>query len=691
MDDDVVAAHPAVHLERLNPEQRRAATFDGEALMVVAGAGTGKTGTLAARVADLLMRGVRPDRILLLTFTRRAAQEMIRRVDSIAPQGGAAHVWGGTFHSVANRILRQWGSAIGVDPALTVLDQADAVELFGLVRGEEADAAGRRFPRRETLAAVYDRMISSQTKLTQVLAADFPWCNDHAEVMARIFTAYTARKRSGNVVDYDDLLLLWRGLLASPVVGPQVLSRFEHVVVDEFQDTNPIQADIVHRYGDAGAHITVVGDDAQAIYGFRNATVANMWDFENRRPGSERLTLEQNYRSTTPILDVANDVLAGPDGEKGPHFDKRLWSTRVGDRRPRLVTCSDESAQSVAVAERILELREEGIGLADQAVLFRAAHHSDLLELELAARDIPFVKFGGLKFLETAHVKDLLALLRVLENPRDELAWHRALRLLPTVGPAGIRRIKDAIGVTGTDPDAPLRKFIAGEWPIPSGAVEAATGLRDALRECAASDPTPSVPVQIDHLRVALEPLFEVRYDRSAVRAGDLQQLAVLAGDVADRSTLLTELVLDPPSRTGDLADEPHLDDEYLTLSTVHSAKGGEWKAVHLIHAADGNIPSDMALKEKGGLDEERRLAYVALTRAMDVLDVYVPLRYHHRRTGSDDAHNFAPVSRFFSPIRERFDEVAAGTGVGVDATVEATTRVGVMDEVDAMLHGLWS
>lgn len=686
---------PTGWMARLNDAQRAAVVSDAPALMIVAGAGTGKTGTLAARVAYLLDSGVRPDRILLLTFTRRAAQEMLNRADRMSPDADATRVWGGTFHAVANRLLRQWGQTIGLDPAFTVMDQGDARELFGVVRSEAAEATVRRFPKKETLSAIYDRMVSSQRKLKDVLTTEFPWCLEHAEAIAVICQQYTARKRRRNVLDYDDLLLFWRALMTAPTVGAEVRARFDHVLVDEFQDTNPIQADIVHAYADGGATITVVGDDAQAIYGFRNATVENMWSFPDRRPGTVNVTLDQNYRSTTPILELANEVLLGADADgSNPHFEKRLWSRRPGDRRPRLVTCADEQAQSVAVADRVLELREEGMALMEQAVLFRASHHSDLLELELSARNIPFVKFGGLKFLETAHIKDVLALLRVLDNPKDELAWYRMLRLLPGVGPGTIRKVTQEIRLDDdADPDGPLVRFLDGAGTLPSAAREPAAVLRTSLAACRGEgEDQPSPAVQIDHLRTALAPLFEDRYDRAAARIADLEQLQAIASTYSQRSRLLTDLVLDPPSRTGDLADEPHMDDDYLILSTIHSAKGGEWKAVHLIHAADGNLPSDMALNEKGGLDEERRLAYVALTRAMDVLDVYVPMRYHHRRHGMDDAHNIAPLSRFFSPLRDHFDQVGSAQQRPEDDPLGvAGATFGVADEVDALLHGLWS
>jgi len=696
-------------MRRLNASQVAAVTHQGPSLLIVAGAGTGKTGTIAARVAHLIERGVAPERILLLTFTRRAAQEMLTRAGQLTDESATERVWGGTFHSVANRLLRIEGRAIGLHEGFTVLDQGDSVELLGIVRAAHVDTAGPRFPRKETIASIYDRVVGTQRPLGEVVRAEYPWCAEHLEAIPVIFDAYTRRKRSRRLLDYTDLLLFWRAMLASPEIGDQVARRFDHVLVDEFQDTDPVQADIVHSIAERGAHITVVGDDAQAIYGFRAATVENMWTFGDRRAGTVRVTLEDNYRSIAPILDVANDVLAASD----VHFDKTLVALRRGERMPTLVTCRDEISQARAVADRILELREEGTTLINQAVLFRTGHHSDLLELELATRDIPYLKFGGLKFLEGAHVKDLISLLRILDNPYDELAWNRVLRALPGVGPSTVAKALVSLGVTdgaelvdGTgeagltdagppesDETTPLSRFLAERPALPQSARDDADLLAVALADCRGNGEVdePSPAVQVARLATWLETTFDRRYDRAEVRAGDLVQLQVTAEAYSSRSRFLSELVLEPPASTGDLADEPHLDDDYLTLSTIHSAKGGEWEAVHVIHATDGNFPADMALSSPDGLEEERRLMYVALTRARDVLTLYAPLRYHHTRSRGD-RHSYAPLSRFISPLRHRFVEATDGLdGEDAGAVIDLAAKVTIADEVDAATHGLWS
>lgn len=681
----------------LNPAQATAAGHTGSDLLIVAGAGTGKTGTLAARVARLIEEGTPPNRILLLTFTRRAAQEMLARAGTLTDGAATAQVWGGTFHSVANRLLRTYGRGVGLDPAFTVLDQADSVEMFGIVRAGVVDTTGPRFPKKETIAAVYDQVVGTQRPLGEVVRAEFPWVVGHVEALPPLFEEYTRRKRARRVLDYADLLLFWRGMLASHEVGEEVARRFDHVLVDEFQDTDPVQADIVHMMGDRGVEVTVVGDDAQSIYGFRAATVANMWSFTERRPGAAQVTLEDNYRSIGPILDVANAVLAQSDR----HFDKHLRPVRVGARRPELVTCHDELAQATVVADSILALREEGVPLADQAVLFRTGHHSDVLELELGRRDIPYQKWGGLKFLEAAHVKDLVALLRVLDNPWDELAWNRVLRTLPGVGPATVRSLMDAMGLADDAPAPapaaggparnPLDRFLRDELKVPSAARDEVGTLREALGDCLGrGGEEPAVAVQVERLTEWCLPSFDRRYDRADVRSGDLQQLQISAEPYTSRSRFLTELTLEPPASTGDLADEPHRDDDTLTLSTVHSAKGMEWGAVHVIHAADGNFPADMALSTSDGLEEERRLMYVALTRARDVLSVYVPLRYHHKRQ-SGDRHSYAPVSRFLSPVRHLFDERSDGTAGDRDGEIDLSARVSVADEVDTITSSLWT
>jgi DNA helicase II / ATP-dependent DNA helicase PcrA len=673
----------------LNPDQLAAVTHGEGPLLIVAGAGSGKTTTLAARVAHLLGNGVRPERLLLLTFSRRAAREMLSRASRLGGHADADRVWGGTFHAVANRLLRVHGRALGLRPDFTVLDQADAADVMNLLRQELGFAEReRRFPRKETLASIYSRTVNAGEKLEVVVKRHYPWCLDELDGMRAIFAAYTERKRAGNVCDYDDLLLFWKALVASPQTASEVASMFEHVLVDEYQDTNALQADILEGMRPAGTprNLTVVGDDAQAIYGFRAATVRNILEFPERFPDATVVTLERNYRSTPPILTASNAVIAlSPQ-----RHDKTLWTERPGSERPSLGACLDEAEQCDTVCRAVLEHRERGVPLKEQAVLFRAAHHSDLLEVELARRNIPFVKYGGLKFLEAAHVKDALAILRVLENPWDEVAWFRVLQLPEGMGPASARTLMDALGARGAtrdDETSPLVKLLDQPFAVPTRAAEGMRALRSAVAGCV-DEAVLTPAAQLERVRTYLEPVIARQYDAPAARLADLEQLAVLAQSYETRGRFLSEVTLDPPSSTSDLAGPPLLDEDWLVLSTIHSAKGLEWDVVHVIHAADGMIPSDMATGDDDEIEEERRLLYVAMTRARDALHVTWPQRYYRRPKGLEDPHAFSQVSRFLTPeIRATFDE----SGPSVVDLEDGDRKVarGVAD-VDTLLSDLF-
>ena len=671
-------------LDALNEAQRAAVLHDGGPLLVIAGAGSGKTRALASRVARLIDEGTPAERILLLTFTRRAAAEMLRRSGALVADRSAGRVWGGTFHGTANRLLRRYGSTVGLGEGFTVIDQTDAATLFGLLRTEFGlGASGRRFPKKETIAAIYSRTVNTRTPLVETLSDWYPWVAEHGDDLRRLFRAYTERKRKTNVVDYDDLLLYWHALLESSAADT-IRHLFDHVLVDEYQDTNRSQARILSALDNR--NITVVGDDAQSIYSFRGADIDNILGFCDDFPGATIVKLEQNYRSTPQILDAANAVI----GASKEVFPKEMWSARSSGPTPVLVTCFDEAAQADYVSDRVLELREQGIPLRDQAVLFRTGHHSAGLEIELSRRNIPFVKFGGLRFLEAAHIKDLLSLLRILDNPRDELAWNRVLQAIPGVGPAtagkATTQLDETAAASGSDR---VTEFIDGDLPFPAEAGEATVLLQSCLADCRGKDGSePSPAQQIERLSEFCELVFVRSYDDSAARLADLGQLAALASDYSSRSRFLTEITLDPPLSTSDLAGPPHLDDDYLILSTIHSAKGGEWSAVYVIHAADGNIPSDMALTDPGGLEEERRLLYVALTRAKDYLSVTVPQRFYHHRFSGSANHSYALPSRFLEPAAAQFDataigepEVDDGTVIGVGGGAEAVT---------ALLEDLW-
>ena len=672
------------HLEGLNPRQRQAATHGAGPLLVIAGAGSGKTKTLAARVAHLMESGVDPDRILLLTFTRRAAAEMIRRADGAIGGVSAGQVWGGTFHAISNRLLRTYGSAVGLDEGFTVIDRSDTEAMFGILRTELGFAStAKRFPKKETIAGIYSRVANAQAPLDDVVADRYPWCSDHVDAFRALFDAYLERKRALNVLDYDDLLLFWRALLKSPA-GEAIRSRFDHVLVDEYQDTNRIQAHILESMCGPDGNLTVVGDDAQSIYSFRAARVENILDFPDQFPSATVVTLDQNYRSSPEILEVSNLVIAASETA----HPKELWTDRPPGPTPQLVTCFDEAAQADWVCDRVLELRERGISLRDQAVLFRTGHHSAGLEIELGRRQIPFQKFGGLTFLETAHVKDLLAMLRILDNPRDELAWNRLLLSLPGVGPATAAKIHHHLGEVaasgGTDA---LEAFLRYDVPASLETREVLGLLREVLRDArGAGDDEPPPAAQIDGLLRYCGAVFDRRYDDAEARLADLEHLAAIAADYPTRNRFLTDIVLDPPASSSAYADRPHLDDDYLILSTIHSAKGGEWRAVTVIHAADGNIPSDMALSERDGLEEERRLLYVALTRAKEHLAVTVPQRFYHHRFSTNGAHSYALPSRFLDPALPALEASAFGVASqGESAAWNGDGRDTVADELSAL------
>jgi DNA helicase-2/ATP-dependent DNA helicase PcrA len=655
-------------LADLNPQQREAATHGAGPLLIVAGAGTGKTKTLVHRVAHAIRQGCEPRRILLLTFTRRAAAEMLRRVEALArrERGGRARgagdprqIWGGTFHAVATRLLRIEGKRIGLDPGFTIQDRSDSEDLLDVARTDLGLArTDKRFPKKGTCLDIYSHLVNSRRPLAEVLGESFPWCEEYAGPLKKLFAAYTDRKERASVLDYDDLLLFWHGMLADGAAGDRVRERFDMVLVDEYQDTNLLQAEILRLLRPDGTGLTAVGDDAQSIYSFRAATVRNILDFPRQFAGTTVVVLEQNYRSVQPILAATNSVIS----QARERFTKDLWSQRKGGERPILVTCQDEDEQAEFVARSILERREAGADLKRQAVLFRASHHSMVLEAELSRRKVPFVKYGGLKFVETAHVKDLLSFLRLAENPRDLVAGTRILTLLPGIGPKIARRLMDLL----LDENGNFEAWQVAA--VPAASASAWQDLMRLLRRLAAV-PAPKLAAQVHLVRTYYGPLLEDKYDRAEPRLRDLEQLEHVAGRFPDRRTMLAEMTLDPPVTTQDLAADPLLDEDYLILSTIHSAKGLEWDDVYVIHAADGNIPSDMATRSPEQIEEERRLFYVALTRARDRLCVCFPQRYYHAYRGPRmDQYGFAQLTRFLPRgVRKHFDERLAVTPPAAD------------------------
>jgi DNA helicase-2/ATP-dependent DNA helicase PcrA len=648
----------------LTDAQRRAAgwgatgpdgRFRAPPLLVIAGAGTGKTATIAHRVAHLVLEGVDPASILLLTFSRRAATEMTRRAGQISaaalaeragrplPASAAAALrlpWAGTFHAIGARLLREHAPSLGLEPSFGILDRADAADLLDAIRHELGlSAAKQRFPRKETCLAIHSLAANTGWPLERVLQG-WPWCAAWQAELAQLFAHYAARKRESAVLDFDDLLIEWAKAMAQPAVGAAIRGRFEQVLVDEYQDTNALQARILLALKPDGQGLTVVGDDAQSIYAFRGADVANILDFPERfTPPAGRITLDANFRSVQPVLDLANALLDGATRQ----FPKTLHARRGGGARPRLVTVADERAQADWVIDTVLRHREEGILLKRQAVLFRSAHHSDLLEVELVRRNVPYVKHGGLRFLDAAHVKDLLAVLRWAEHPRNRLAGFRVLQLMPGFGPANAQRLLARFAADARFIET-LRSFDA-----PAAAAEAWPRFID-LMACLLDPATRWPLAQFDPLLAWYRPLLDRRHDDATVRANDLEQLALIATRFGSRERFLTELALDPPQAAGDLAGEPLRDEDWLNLSTVHSAKGQEWDAVCVLNVTDGNFPNEYATGNAQAIEEERRLLYVAVTRARDALYLLEPKAFYvtgQQRFG--DRHVWGVRSRFLT------------------------------------------
>jgi DNA helicase-2/ATP-dependent DNA helicase PcrA len=689
------------HLIPLNDAQRRAATF-GErraggpfaapALLIIAGAGTGKTATLAHRVAQLVIEGVDPARILLLTFTRRAAVEMTRRAEGIVGEamrqlrGGRLPIpmrlpWAGTFHSVANRLLREYALPLGIAPDFSVLDRGDAADLVDFLRHERGlSAQKRRFPRKDTCLAIYSRRVNGGAGLESVLREDYPWCEEWLDELRGLFRDYVDRKQVNAALDYDDLLLYWHALMQEPAPAAEIGSRFDHVLVDEYQDVNRVQADIVLALKPGGSGITVVGDDAQAIYSFRSASVENILEFPDRcRPPATVIALERNYRSSQAILDTANVLIAGASRQ----YRKTLMAARGSGARPRLVTVQDEGQQAGYVVESVLRRRESGTPLRRQAVLFRSSDHSDRLEFELMRANIPYVKYGGLRFLEAAHVKDVLAILRWADNPRNGLAAFRVLQLLPGMGPANAERCWQCVAEAGCRLAA-----LAGFAP-PATAAEPWTAFARMMTELA--DPCLPWPGQLERVRAWYEPELPRLYESAAVRAADLDMLQQLAPQYASRESFLTEFTLDPPAASGELAGSPLLDEDYLILSTVHSAKGQEWDAVHVLNVTDGNFPSEFATGSVGGIDEERRLLYVAMTRARDELHLIEPLRHYvTQQSRGGDRYVFGARSRFLDPgVLATLERASWPEGTD-PVTAREPVAAGPRIDVSARLKALW-
>ena len=622
----------------LNTQQLAAVTAGEGPSLVIAGAGSGKTRTLVYRVAYLIDSGVDPSQILLLTFTRKSAQEMLDRAGELIGVR-SERVRGGTFHSVANMLLRRYGRSIGLEPGFTILDRGDAEDLIALVRAQLGlNEKDKRFPRKGTIAEMFSKSENTLRPLDEIVVEEFDHFSDHLEALGQLQRGYQASKRQRQLVDYDDLLVLLRRLvMEDEAIRRSISSLYRYILVDEYQDTNRLQADVVRHLASTHQNVMVVGDDAQSIYAFRGATFKNIMEFPSLFPGTIIYKLEENYRSTQPILNLANTIIEAAT-EK---YSKHLFTRKLDGPLPVLVEAAGENAQSRFIAQKILELREEGVPLDEMAVLFRSSFHSFDLEIELSRHGLPFVKRGGVKFIETAHVKDLLAHMRVVANPLDAVSWHRVLMLVEGVGPKKAQDVMAAL-VKSDKPYHTLR-----EIPGRSG-----KGLRDlalTLESLAgAGDLRPAE--QVNQIYEYYLPILKTQYDDYPKRMRDLDHLQTIAEGYQGAETFLSDLALEPPDGSAAGVEVSDRDDERLVLSTIHSAKGLEWQCVFVIWIVDGRFPSVYSFSEDEGLEEERRLFYVSVTRAKRHLYLTYPINVFDRGSGMV----LSKPSRFLDPVAPR-------------------------------------
>jgi DNA helicase-2/ATP-dependent DNA helicase PcrA len=617
---------------------------------------------------------------------RRRAYEIAKKALNEALGGVSQGItqrlsWSGTFHSVGNRLLRHYARHLKLDPQFSVIDRGDSADLLDSLRQDLGLAAKeQRFPRKETCLQIYSYRVNTQKSLKDTLEQHYPWCAQWEADLTRLYRAYVEQKQHSSLLDYDDLLLYWHAMMSEPRLAQHVGAHFDHILVDEYQDTNKLQAEILQAMRPDGAGLAVVGDDAQAIYSFRAAAVENILGFPDQfKPRAEVVTLAQNYRSTQEVLDVSNSLMADAPRQ----YRKHLLSVRGKGVRARIVTVDELQTQAEYVCNEILKRRESNVPLKRQAVLFRSSSHSDLLEVELGKRKIPYVKYGGLKFLEASHIKDLLSILRWADNPRNALAAFRAIQLLPGMGPANARKAVEHL-------QAHDYSFVALQsWTAPPPASHGFGKLVELMLTLA--EPQRQWQGQVHMARDWYKPHFERIYEHFHTRLGDLDQLELLSGQYPSRERFLSELTLDPPNATSDLAGQPALDEDYLTLTTIHSAKGMEWDTVYLLNVVDGSFPSEFATGKAESIEEERRLLYVALTRAQNDLVLLAPLRFHLTgQSRQGDAHVYGGRSRFLTEkVLKTLDPVTfQGSSFGGEASLQSTDQSTV--DVSARLKEMW-
>jgi DNA helicase-2/ATP-dependent DNA helicase PcrA len=692
----MLKAKPASPFDALNASQRRAATFGTAAkdhggaagpMLILAGAGTGKSITLAHRAAHLVLNGIDPARILMLTFTQRAAQEMIRRTQTIVSQVMADRgklgdrsvqsrlLWSGTFHSVGNRVLRLFANHLGLDPSFTVLGRADAANFMGVIHHELGFASKeKRFPRKDVCLWIYSHRINTQLSLKQTLADQLPQMSEWESDLTRLYRDYVARKQKYNVLDIDDLLLYWHVMMQNPALAQNLAKNFDHVLVDEYQDTSTLQSEIIHALKPDGQGVTVAGDDAQAIYSSRAGTMKNILEFANRfTPKAETIILAQNYRSTLQILDCANALIS-----EGARLNRKtLFGARQSNLKPLYVSMDDDASQVEYIVGKVLATREIGGSLKRHAILFRSARHSEALELEFTNRNIPFVKYGDSNFFESEHIKDMLSVLRWVDNPRNTVAGFRVLKLVPGFDPS---RAKLALGHFESQG---LGVKSLATFDVPRPAAMEWNSFCKLLEKLA--DPGTPWPGQVGLVRHWYNPHMQRLYEAAIRRASDLEQLEQLSAQYPSRERFLSELTVDPPTFTSDHSLYSSSEEDYVILSTIQSAKGQEWDIVYVLNVAEGNFPSGASAGKPEMLEEERRLLYVAMTRACNELHLCAPLKFGEtKRAKSGDADVAGGKSRFLtdklldSCERTTFRSIRAVNNLvaGETATVDVASQL---------------
>lgn len=621
--------------EELNPSQYEAASAVEGIYLIIAGAGTGKTRTLVYRVARLIELGNDPNSILLLTFTRKAANEMMRRA-SLLLDDRCSKIRGGTFHSFANITLRKYARAVGLDSNFTILDQGDSEDVINLIRSQDKFLTKeRRFPNKQTLGKVYSLSVNTKRKVEEIIQEDFPHFLPLLDKILDIQKIYNDYKRKNNLLDYDDLLLYLKEFLFNGGLAAKAFtSEIKFIMVDEYQDTNHLQAEIVKGLAQYNRNVMVVGDDSQAIYSFRGADFKNIMEFPKLFPDVKIIKLEENYRSYQSILDFANRI----NHTALEKFEKNLYTRRGSGPLPNIVAATTENLQSKFIVEKILDLREEGIPLRDIAVLFRSSFHSFDLELELSKANIPFQKFGGMKFVETAHIKDVMAFLRIVVNPRDVISWYRVLLLHEGVGPKTAQKILDEL--------ATARITIKAEPDQqPEFSYQKLGPLFYLLYNLQKKKMMPSEMVQ--SVYEYYWDLFKANYDDWNKRKKDLEIFLNIVENYSSVDTLLSDMAIEPIiDSVVDIGAEDK-ENEFITLSTIHSAKGLEWHTVFIIHAVEGYFPSSKSAENLDQLEEERRLMYVASTRAKNNLFITYPMNLYDREAGT----TLSKPSRFISEI----------------------------------------